>query len=262
MNMQDNELDNLFRSKLSGLEVKPAAKVWANIESELGGGTKRKSWAPVISMAATVLVVLSAGTWFLLDKPVKQQPNQVAKRIVRHSSNYKNEALTETDNTVVEPVDDAQVIKAEPVQSLAHLASNKPFRSGKKTESKVITSAAASINEDVNKTAVLTAPVLAAMPDKPVVHPVVPDVPLTIAMSTTEDEPPVGKAIVPVVIATAQPEKTVKKRGIRSLGGLINAVIAKIDKREDKLIEFTETDEDQANITGVNLGIIRIKKEK
>ena len=50
----------------------------------------------------------------------------------------------------------------------------------------------------------------------------------------------------------------------RSFGGLINAVVGKIDKRKDKVIEFNDDDDDDdgATVTGVNLGIIKIKKEK
>jgi hypothetical protein len=53
----------------------------------------------------------------------------------------------------------------------------------------------------------------------------------------------------------------VKKRRIRSLGDLINVVVSKVDKRKDKIIEFSNTDDDEATITGVNLGIIKIKKQ-
>ena len=56
--------------------------------------------------------------------------------------------------------------------------------------------------------------------------------------------------------------KPVKKHRIRSLGDVLNVVIAAVDKREDKFIEFSNTDEDDATITGLNLGIIKVKKEK
>jgi hypothetical protein len=47
------------------------------------------------------------------------------------------------------------------------------------------------------------------------------------------------------------------------LGGLINALIAKVDRRQDKLIEFSDSDDDDAesNVTGLNLGLIKIKKQ-
>ena len=48
----------------------------------------------------------------------------------------------------------------------------------------------------------------------------------------------------------------------QALGGLINLVIAKVDKREDKIIEFDESDEDESNLTALNLGILKIKRNK
>ena len=51
------------------------------------------------------------------------------------------------------------------------------------------------------------------------------------------------------------------KYKMHSLGDLINAVVAKVDKRKDKFIEFTDKDEESL-ITGVNLGIFKIKKEE
>jgi hypothetical protein len=52
-----------------------------------------------------------------------------------------------------------------------------------------------------------------------------------------------------------------KKRRMNTFGDMMNAVIAKIDKRQNKFIEFSNTDGDEATITSVNLGIVKIKKE-
>ncbi|NNU34325.1 hypothetical protein HK413_09510 [Mucilaginibacter sp. S1162] len=45
---------------------------------------------------------------------------------------------------------------------------------------------------------------------------------------------------------------------------MVNALMAKIDKREDKLIEFSDSDDDEngSDLTGVNLGLIKIKKQQ
>jgi hypothetical protein len=70
----------------------------------------------------------------------------------------------------------------------------------------------------------------------------------------------------PLMIAAVEQENVapVKKRGIHSLGSLINTIVAKIDKREDKLIEFTDNEDDdsESTITGINLGIIKKKKQQ
>ena len=51
------------------------------------------------------------------------------------------------------------------------------------------------------------------------------------------------------------------QRKIRSIGSLVNFVIAKVDKREDKLIEFKDSDEG-SEVSGINLGLVKIKGKK
>ena len=51
------------------------------------------------------------------------------------------------------------------------------------------------------------------------------------------------------------------QRKIRSIGSLVNFVIAKVDKREDKLIEFKDSDEG-SEVSGINLGLVKIKSKK
>ena len=52
-----------------------------------------------------------------------------------------------------------------------------------------------------------------------------------------------------------------KNRKVRGVGGLVNFVISQVDKREDKLIEFTESDEG-TEVSGINLGLLKIKSKK
>jgi hypothetical protein len=52
-----------------------------------------------------------------------------------------------------------------------------------------------------------------------------------------------------------------RNRKVKGVGGLVNFVIAQVDKREDKLIEFTESDEG-TEVSGINLGLLKIKSKK
>jgi hypothetical protein len=257
MNMQDNEFDDLFRSKLSDLEVQPSAQVWDHIAAGLGT-PKKKSIIPMLSMAASVLVLLAAGTWFILDKPAKQQQNQVVRT--------KAVAITKQ---VAEPAA-AQAKQPERVDATLQPVLANQSITNHLAKVKVQPVAALKVSETVNVAPVVipastdsqTQQVLAALPTQPVTHPVVPE--MQLASSTINNDAPVLKSIntaAPIVVTANQVEKK-KKHGIHSLGDLINAVVSKVDKREDKLIEFTESDDDQSNVTGINLGIIKIKKEK
>ena len=76
-------------------------------------------------------------------------------------------------------------------------------------------------------------------------------------------EQPVINDRQPAAVNAQIPDKAAgKKRGISGLGGLINAIVAKVDKREDKLVEFTESNDDGALLSGVNLGLLRMKKQQ
>ena len=64
----------------------------------------------------------------------------------------------------------------------------------------------------------------------------------------------------PVEIGSAEPQKTEHKK-IRSIGGLVNFVIARVDKRDDKIIEFKEGAEG-SEVSGINLGLVKFKSRK
>lgn len=255
--MQDNEFDDLFRSKLSDLEVEPSAQVWDQIAAGLGT-PKKKSIVPMLSMAASILVLLAAGTWFMLDKPAKQQQNQVVP----------TKAIAVTKQ-VAEPAA-AQVEQPERAEATLQPVIADQSTTNHIAKVKVQPVAAHKVNETVNLAPVATPAindaqpqqVLAAIPAQTVAHPVVPE--MQLAASTINNDAPALKLIntsAPVAVTASQVEKK-KRHGIHSLGDLINVVVSKVDKREDKLIEFTESDDDQSSVTGINLGIIKIKKEK
>jgi hypothetical protein len=53
-------------------------------------------------------------------------------------------------------------------------------------------------------------------------------------------------------------EQTSPRQKIRSLGDLVNRVVAKVDPREEKIIQFTDNDEG-TEVSGINLGLIKFK---
>src|SRR5947209_8023399 len=68
MKMQDSEFDELFRSKLDNFETEPSNNVWQNINHELNAGRRKKILTPILSIAATVLVLIAAGVLFIPQK--------------------------------------------------------------------------------------------------------------------------------------------------------------------------------------------------
>jgi hypothetical protein len=249
MNMQDKEFDQIFNTKLEDFEVEPSAIVWDNIADGLDGKKSKQAMMPWLSIAATVLVVLGAGIFFLQkakspsDKP--KENKLVASRVETPVTVTPKDA-TETmdikpEDVIVSTVHHPRSVTT-PIKNVAAPFNNKPEPAVQTTER-----------------AKTESPQLIAMVINPASTHVntatVPDVPLT--LKNLDATPQVEK---PVMASAAAP---VKKRGIHSMGGLINVLVAKVDKREDKLIEFSDSDDDEngTDLTGVNLGLIKIKKK-
>jgi len=251
MDMQDREFDKLFSQKLEGFEMEPSKAVWHGINRELGGG-RRKKVVPFLSIAAGIIVLIGAGVLFITHKGevVKPVTNRLA---INHP---KTIPVTITKQPIIPlpkalPVTNNQVAVLHQVKktNVIIVPKRTPDVVGAKqqpvsTVSQPVLAVATLPQQNIIKrdsattqTALAAAPVIAPHADKPAVLAAVP----------VENKP----AVAPLV----------KKRRLRSFGDMLNVVIAAVDKRKDKVIEFSDTDDDEATITGINLGFIRVKKE-
>ena len=268
MNMHDNDIDALFRSKLDGLEAEPSARVWDNISTELhGAGNRRKGFVPLLRIAGSIAVLIAAGLFFLPRNKKVYQAQPIKNRLVKTTI---VKPAVNTPSTVQQPADTAtQVQQAAGVsqqpQQLAavHQAKTRPMIV--KTAAKqpaVIPNPVASSTVADNQQALM-----AAVQNKVnVTKPVVPDTQISPKIIDAE---PVTDSKPASVLAAANitdgendtKPAPAKKHKARGFGGILNAMIGVVDKRQDKIIEFTDTDEGDT-ITGINLGIVKIKKQK
>lgn len=251
MDMQDKEFDKIFNNNFEDFEVEPSAMVWDNIAGELDGKKAKPTIMPWLSIAATVLVVLTAGILFVQkSKSTGDQPKE-NKLVAAHVEPAK--AIT--------PVQSVETVMAKPADNVASTV---------KHHDNVIPSVNNNTSATVNTAGPIVKQPELAKNDNPqliaaVIDPAsthvstatVPDVMLT--PRVLDATPQVERPVI-----AAQPATSVKKRGIHSLGGLVNAIVAKVDKREDKLIEFSDSDDDDngSDLTGINLGLIKIKKQQ
>jgi hypothetical protein len=252
MDMQDKEIDQLFRSGFNDFEVEPTAKVWGGIASGLD--RRKRSLKIYLSMAASLLLLLSAGLYFVSHiKDNTKKPVQLTA--VKNNKPAKS---------IITPVnvtpETEQVQKVAQPQLERTIAFNTALKSRKqKTKTvKVLPVRDIEIIEPAQQLAQVVQPaqdIKFVVPDRAI--------PLNEKIEIPEDasfkanilaaQPPVTKTIA------AAP---VKKHRIRNLGDLINVVVSKVDKRKDKLIEFSSTnDEDDSVVSGLNLGFIKIKKQ-
>jgi hypothetical protein len=266
MAMQDNEFDDVLRSKLEGFEAEPSERVWQGIDGELRPANRKKIWLPLLRIAASVIVLITAGLLFIprhvkVDQP-KNPKTGIAKVPVKP---------TQIPATATEPVKHPEVIKQpEPVQQTAQQPEvNSMARVNVKKEK------AAPITP-VQPQPVEVKPVpeaikeqdkelLAVVPSVDIKNAVVPDKSTELVQKTlpVDNIPEITKsqqAIAQAPVAK-QPAKQGKKHGIHSFGDLVNLVVAKVDKRKDKAIEFTDTD-DESMITAVNIGPVKVKAEE
>ncbi len=259
--MQDKDIDQLFHNKLEHLEVKPSANVWSSIVIELDSKKKKNSLMPVIRIAATITVFLTAGLFFLL-------------RDYKLPQNFPKDALIK-DHQIINPVKENALKHGKTVISHSGSKSTAVAQAKKHPTMQVVVAAVRNIQKKPLTTPqeniAGTKPTdqreerqpLAAVTDAgaAVDQPVLPEGQLNIKTTVAETD----GFIKPVnaVLANLPVVKTKSKRhSIRNLGDLINVVVARVDKRENKVIEFTDTDDDSAVLTGVNLGIVRVKKVK
>ncbi|MDB5025914.1 MAG: hypothetical protein JWP78_3669 [Mucilaginibacter sp.] len=263
MNMRDDEFDDRLRQKLENFEAEPSAQVWQNIDVELDGKARKKRIFTILSVAASVIILIAAGILFI-----------PGKEIVKPGRHGKNDAaLTRVKPSARKPENNAPVnvrrLKDIPVARAQAAAT---YIAGiHQPGKKIAIPAAQSITDTPGPTAQSEPvkpeqqPVLAAVSQKAdkIAVPVV-EMPAEVKRTQINETP--AFQLQPVLAseqtpAVKQNKPVVKRHGIRNFGDLVNLVVAKVDKRRDKVIEFTDTDDDQTTITGVHIGAIRIKKD-
>ena len=260
MAMQDKEFDDLFRSKLDGFETEPSPAVWGGVANGLDADKRKRKLASFFSIAASIIVLAAAGIVFI---PQKQKPGK------RKPVNYGLASVKSPVTITSAPISN----KSDSVKSGIGL--NQPKN---KNNNLAAVKQAPALNRIANKsksskvdTSIQSAKpneqLLAAVtpPKQDITNPVVPGIDVPLKQTIAIGDNPVAIAKPAEVIAqlplTKPDEAPVKKKHrIRSLGDLINVVVAKVDKRKDKLIEFTDDDDEDSNVTSVNLGVLRIKK--
>ncbi|MCO5935891.1 hypothetical protein NAF17_10075 [Mucilaginibacter sp. RB4R14] len=249
MDMQDKDIDNLFRSKLDNLEVEPSAQVWGGIASQMN--KKQRPLGSYLSIAASLLILLSAGLYIVSNK------KEITKKPVQIAAAKNNKPA----KTIIQPVIVLPTVvkpQIEKVVALNTVASRKQQVKVVKEQlilvkQEKVTQLVPQLAQAVQKTDV---PLKFVVPDR--------SVPFNDKIDIPEDQPLKTNTLAQAkdaraskVLAAVQ----VKKYRIRNFGDLINAVVSKIDKRKDKLIEFSSpNDEDESTLSGLNLGFIKIKK--
>lgn len=256
--MQDKEFDQLFNSKLNDFEIEPSAEVWQNIAGELNGKTAKRSIIPYLSIAASIVVLASVSLWFF--NRTTEKPYQHPVKMVKRTKPVKQQP----DVGIAETAPNINIASSDVATSKPKIARG----SARIRQQKIENQTPEKIKEETSITPDVAAKkpeqLLAIVPAEkvPVLKPAVSANEVALSAITLTDRP-VGN-IEKQSEATSVPsaEKVPVKKRVGGLGGFINTIVAAVDKREDKLIEFTDADNDEGSrVTGVNLGIFKIKKQ-
>jgi len=233
-NMMENTFDTILKDKLKDVSVAPSPQVWENISAGLEQKQQKKRVIyPWLGLASSVLLVSLGAWWFF---PMNQAPVNTVKvvRVKQMPIRSTNPKLIAHENL--------------PKKEVAHISS-KPL----------VIDKVAQLQQD------------SALP--PIsVNTVEPKPSATVLrqeqqqVAVLNEAPPIESAKIlktPEETALTSAEqgttKPAKKR-IRSLSDLVNFVVAKVDNREEKILE-TSSDEAILSLTALNVGPIKFKNK-
>ncbi len=243
--MPDRDFDNLFRDKFTDAEVEPSGHLWTNIAEKLTPVPKKRNF-PIMWMAAASIAVVFSVSLLL--------PEADDKIYLQANPKLVNTKIAES--LPVAQGATQSVTRAEAVLKSVKAGPQKPLLAHQSTK-KVV----APVTEEKNIFMAMQ-PVTTNehLPNKKadakpleVVHPqieVLEDATVYMAnhVSETTDN------------AYDDADANNQKKGIRNMGDLINYVVDKVDKRENKLIKFSTDDDDNSSVVGINIGFLKLNK--
>ena len=260
--ISDKELDKLFQQRFGDLEIEPSEAVWGKITGTMDQKNKGKKYFPGFWMAAaSVIILISAGLWFFRPvEVIRLQGN--AEMVQTMEESTKKAVVTEALPVQNELINDAGITHPKLADfTLANAAAIKP------NEYQLIEQVP-SPEPETKLPAVQEPVVIAAAPVKKNI-PAQPEQEVKVPRRYSGDQSGLDVTQPDMMAKVDLPEEEVNpdenetrgQKKIRSIGGLVNFVIAKVDKREDKLIEFKDGIEG-SEVSGINLGLVKIKSRK
>jgi len=230
--MQDKEFDQLFRDRFENAEIAPAAGLWNEIAQELEPKRRRGISFYWVSAAAVALLVAAVSLLSPKSETIRLQAPLAGTM-------FKEQIPSSEEVT--------RSVQQNAIQSVAGTSVSTPLVIAPRVTEK----------EMQNNLAAL-------QPKELFIHPVskqaeikeLPEeaMPATEVMLASADVVAVPNQ--DAVTESAQQEH----KGIRNVGDLINFVVNKVDKRENKIVQF-DTDDDNSSLISLNLGIIRFNKK-
>jgi len=251
MKMSDKDLDQLFSSQLADMEIEPSASVWKKIKPEIENKEDAKQGTLTWLQIAAAVVILATAAFML-----RPQTGKVAL----HGEYSAAKVNTSPNGLAITPqanpgLGDIQV--SEGTRPEAFATPKHRYNDGR-------TAVVMPLINKADTTHVMIARIEPTethdAAQQQISQPVTPEVKLINNPQLQNNQPVKTLAANNVPVQKETP--VAQKKKIRSLGDLFNVVIAKVDKRPNKIIQFKDNDDDDSEfgVSGVNLGPIQIKK--
>lgn len=237
--MSDKDFDIFFKVSLDQFEEKPTKDIWTSIENGSAKSSPLKKRFPFV-WAAACIAILALGFMLFRAEGEKIQLRKVDEQI---APTVSDEEFTQIPLPARKTVSFKSNNKAENEQRFLRLMAS--IEIGEKSEKKARQEkkesdfARAKYNVEVDETQLISTN--------------------NIGVSSLEEKNLAQEPSAKEQEVLVYTDKTDKEK-VRSLGDLVNFVVGKIDKRENKIIHISKTEESDMEITGINLGLIKYRK--
>jgi hypothetical protein len=254
--MQDKDFDQMFRDKFEEAQLEPSLDLWNKIEQRLD--VKPKRVFPIYWAAAAVVVIaITAGLLFRQPEKINMQGDLTVQ------ANPLGDRKEEGSQIFI-PTDDAGPAKAENKISAISDRTSRHVTAHKSVVTDGLDEAV--IQPDLNNG---KKDLLAMQPLGGIAHPDNKEMVMT--------DPQIRKAIIlqpapaeDIMLANAGNDSTeegnedrhTENKKIRNVGDLVNYVVDKVDKREEKFIQFKTDDDDNSSLVALNIGMFRFNSKK
>jgi len=239
--MQDKEFDQLFKDRFEEAEIQPSATLWDAIQTEITPVRKRTSSGWWMAAAAVVLIAVSAGLLFNKSEKIQLQGKAELAQTTQSVP-----AIVEADPEISTPVQSSIIL----VKAVSH-----PVGVDRQLNNNI----APHVEEKS----------LASMqPKAGLAHPLTieNETLAKVAIGSIQENTDVviASADIPAttVDAVANENEQTEHTKIRNVGDLINFVVEKVDKREQKFLQFKSDDDDNSSLVAINIGPFKLNARK
>ena len=253
--IQDKDLDKLFKDRFEHASLKPSADLWGKINKEIA--PKKRKILPAYWMAAAAIVVASTAGLLFINQPTGQQPIEQQQNVAAVKPKLEVKSITKSQ-VIPDSLRHAEQVAVVAVKIQPKASGKKPIQKveRKSVIEKIITEPkkdliamqpnAADDHLTIKKQEVKLPEAIALNPsefkkDSPVIANVAPD--SSIDPVTNENE-------------------NVEKKGIKNIGDLVNYVVDRVDKREQKFLKFETDSDENSSLVAINIGFIKLNSRK